>query len=299
MRAAVSVIGVAILVAVIPMRAVVDALARIQLSTWVVCAGVFFAGHYCNAVKLHFLLGRHETPLSSCVRAQYAGLVANLGLPGLAGGDLVRGAYLAPTVGAKRVALASVADRVIDLLSVATLVVAALPFAGMPVGFDVGVKVAWWSVVAAVSVAAVAVAVLWLRPDRIPPDVVAFLRSRRWALVGAVSISLLVQSTFVLVNVWLARQVGVTIGLAPWFVAWPLSKLIAVLPISLGGIGVREATLVSLLAPYGAPRAAVLASGILWQAVVTVTGLTGFLVTQMLPRRAPRPASIESPAAKA
>jgi glycosyltransferase 2 family protein len=87
--------------------------------------------------------------------------------------------------------------------------------------------------------------------------------------------------------------------LAPWFVAWPLSKLIAVLPISLGGIGVREATLVSLLAPYGAPRAAVLASGILWQAVVTVTGLTGFLVTQMLPRRAPRPASIESPAAKA
>ena len=36
-------------------------------------------------------------------------------------------------------------------------------------------------------------------------------------------------------NVWLARQVGVTTALAAWFVAWPLSKLIAILPISLGG----------------------------------------------------------------
>src|SRR6185503_12203037 len=37
MRAAVSVIGVVILVAVIPMRAVVDALARIPVSTWLIC----------------------------------------------------------------------------------------------------------------------------------------------------------------------------------------------------------------------------------------------------------------------
>ena len=80
-------------------------------------------------------------------------------------------------------------------------------------------------------------------------------------------------------------EVGVTTALAAWFVAWPLSKLIAVLPISLGGIGVREAALVSLLAPYGAPREAVLASGILWQAVLIVTGLAGLVVTQLLPRR--------------
>jgi len=104
------------------------------------------------------------------------------------------------------------------------------------------------------------------------------LTSRGSTLAGAVTISLVVQSAFVMTNVWLARQVGVTTGLAPWFVAWPLSKLIAILPISLGGIGVREAALVSLLAPYGAPREAVLASGILWQAVLIVTGLVGLLV---------------------
>ena len=111
--------------------------------------------------------------------------------------------------------------------------------------------------------------------------------TRRPALVGAVVISLVVQSAFVMTNVWLARQIGVTTDVPAWFVAWPLSKLIAVLPISLGGIGVREAALVSLLAPYGAPREVVLASGILWQAVLIVTGVAGLIVTQMLPRSTP------------
>jgi glycosyltransferase 2 family protein len=112
-----------------------------------------------------------------------------------------------------------------------------------------------------------------------------------------VAISFVVQSAFVLTNVWLARQVGVETPLVAWFVAWPMSKLIAVLPISLGGIGVREAALVSLLVPYGgAPREAVLASGILWQAVLAVTGLVGLIVTQMLPRLASVSAAVEAPA---
>ena len=46
------------------------------------------------------------------------------------------------------------------------------------------------------------------------------------------------------------------------------------------------AALVSLLAPYGATREAVLASGILWQAVLIVTGFAGLIVTQLLPRTA-------------
>ena len=96
--------------------------------------------------------------------------------------------------------------------------------------------------------------------------------------------SLGVQSAFVMTNVWLAQQVGVTTGIAAWFVAWPLSKLVAILPISLGGIGVREAVLVSLLAPYGAPREAVLASGILWQGVLAASGLAGLIATQVLRR---------------
>ena len=291
-RAAVSAAVVAILLSIIPLDTVLDALRRTSVWTWSASVVVFFAGHYLNAIKLRLLLGPAEGLNSACVRAQYAGLVANLSLPGLAGGDLVRAAYLAPLVGVKRVTFASIADRLIDTGTVLMLVVVALPFAGVPPGIARVIQDAsLW--VAAGAVIALIAGIVVLRSRRfsgLTTQISAAwttLMTRRPALVGAVVISLLVQSAFVMTNVWLARQIGVTTDVPAWFVAWPLSKLIAVLPISLGGIGVREAALVSLLAPYGAPREVVLASGILWQAVLIVTGVAGLIVTQMLPRSTP------------
>lgn len=292
-RAGVSAVVLAILLWIVPIGAVLDALRKVSVWTWSSSVAIFFAGHYLNALKLRLLLGGDERALrAACVRAQYAGLVANLGLPGLAGGDLVRAAYLAPMTGLKRVAVASVADRVIDTLTVVTLVAVALPVAGMPPGIAGVVQETglWLAAGAALAVAAMVVAMRLGRFAGLVDHIAtawAALAQRKSALLGSIAISLAVQSSFVMTNVWLARQVGVTTGLAAWFVAWPLSKLIAVLPISLGGIGVREAALVSLLAPYGAPREAVLASGILWQAVLIVTGLFGLVLTQMLPRATP------------
>jgi uncharacterized membrane protein YbhN (UPF0104 family) len=290
-RAGVSGVVVAILLFLIPIEAVVDALRRTSVWTWSISVVIFFAGHYLNALKLRLLLGPGPGLTAACLRAQYAGLVANLGLPGLAGGDLVRAAYLIPMTGLKRAASASVADRLIDTVTVLALVVVALPIAGMPPAIaNVALSAGVW--LAAGAAGALLAAVIVLRSQRFADvagnisEAWTTLVTRRSALAGAVVISLVVQSAFVMTNVWLARQVGVTTGLAAWFVAWPLSKLVAVLPISLGGIGVREAALVSLLAPYGAPREAVLASGILWQAVLIVTGLAGLIITQMWPRTA-------------
>jgi uncharacterized membrane protein YbhN (UPF0104 family) len=122
------------------------------------------------------------------------------------------------------------------------------------------------------------------------------LTASRTSLGLAIALSLGVQASFVLANVWLAQQVGVTTGVATWFVAWPLAKLVAVLPISLGGIGVREAALVSFLTPYGAEGTAVLAAGILWQGVLIVGGLTGLVLTQMLRRRVGNDSAARVPA---
>ncbi len=288
-RAGVSAVVVAILLSIIPLDAVLDALRRTSVWTWSASVVVFFAGHYLNAMKLRLLIGPASGLTSACVRAQYAGLVANLGLPGLAGGDIVRGAYLAPLVGVTRVTFASIADRLIDTGTVLVLVVVALPFAGVPPGMSGVIQhTGLWLAAGAVSVLVAGVVVMRLqRFSGLAATITAAVRAlmtRKGALLGAVVISLVVQSAFVMTNVWLARQVGVTTDVPAWFVAWPLSKLIAVLPISLGGIGVREAALVTLLAPYGAPREAVLASGILWQAVLIVTGVVGLIVTQMVPR---------------
>lgn len=284
-----------VLLTVVPIDSVLAALKRISLRTWTASLAIFFVGHYLNAIKLRLLVGRAFVPLGSCVRAQYAGLVANLSLPGLAGGDLVRAAYLVPVAGVNRVAIGSVADRILDTVTLLALAVIALPVAGVPAGIahqSPGLRA---SLVVLVGAALLAAAVWVLRRRPVFAEelvsIAAELGARRVDLTSAVVISLVVQSAFVLTNAWLAREVGVTTTLAAWFVAWPLSKLIAVLPISLGGIGVREAALVSLMAPYGAPKDAVLASGFLWQTVLVVSGLIGLAASHWVLRPATIPSS--------
>lgn len=291
-----SVVLAAILLRVIPLESLIGAIRRISIWTWSASLAIFLAGHYLNALKLRLLLGDPSVPASTCVQAQYAGLVANLGLPGIAGGDLVRAGYLLPIAGTARVAMASIADRLIDTATLLVLVAIALPFAGVPPPIERIVWAgSWWIAIGSLAGAALFVA-LFLMRDRIPAvrkitDRLAALTSRPGAIAGAIGISLLVQAAFVMTNVWLAREAGVGTGVAAWFVGWPLSKLVAVLPISLGGIGVREAVLVSILAPYGAPAEAVLASGILWQSVLAVSGLLGLIGSQLLRAGAPLAAS--------
>lgn len=298
LRAAVSAAVAWILFRIVPPRAVMDAVVRTSPGVFFASLAVFLAGHYLNAQKLRILIGAEHVTSGVCVRAHYAGLVANLGLPGLASGDLVRAAYLTPSVGTRRVVIASVVDRVLDTLTLLVLVAIALPVAGIPPAIAAVVQTGAWWFLGGAAAGLVAVVMLRLRAGENSSSRVgqawSEVKTRRPALAGAAAISLLVQSAFVLTNVWLARYAGVEVGVAAWFVAWPISKLVAVLPISLGGLGVREAALVSLLAPYGAPRESVLASGLLWQGVLALSGLGGLLFTTVR-RRATRRTSRPTP----
>ena len=79
-------------------------------------------------------------------------------------------------------------------------------------------------------------------------------------------------------SVSLAAPVGVHIPLAAWFFGWPIAKIVATLPLSLGGLGVRESSLAALLAPFGADPALVVASGLAWQAILYLAGALGALI---------------------
>src|SRR5229473_8095164 len=73
------------------------------------------------------------------------------------------------------------------------------------------------------------------------------------------------QLGFLMLTARLAVYCGLTLQLRAWLFAWPLAKLAAVLPLTQGGIGVREAALVALLSPFGAPGHLVLAAGLVWE----------------------------------
>jgi len=91
-----------------------------------------------------------------------------------------------------------------------------------------------------------------------------------------------VQGTYVLLTGLLGITCGLRLPLRVWLFAWPLAKIAAVMPITQGGIGVREAALVVLLAPFGAPAGQVLATGIVWEGVIITGGLLAGLTALLL-----------------
>lgn len=288
-RAAISALAVAGLVWFVPVTEVWRALGRVSLWHWGTALLVFSAGHAANAMKLRLLVGTSHASATRCLRAHFAGLAANLGLPGVSGGDVVRGAYLVPVAGTARVAVAAIVDRAIDGVVLAAIGAGALVAAGRPpvtVGARPAGAVALLLVLAAIG-AVLAARHLGRRSGRRPAVRAALkdLRDRPRSIVVAAVLSLTVQMAFVGTHVWLASKVGAPAALAPWLVAWTGAKLSAVLPVSLGGLGVRDAALVAVLVSYGAPADAVLAVGLLWDGALIAGSVGGFLVSDLASRR--------------
>jgi hypothetical protein len=85
-----------------------------------------------------------------------------------------------------------------------------------------------------------------------------------------------------------AQAIGANISVAGLLIATETASLAAALPVSVAGIGVREATLPMLLAADGVPRAAAIALGLTWSAIVLAIGMVGGIGHVIEQRRAAR-----------
>lgn len=270
----------------LPMEDVAKGFANISWTVFAAVLALFMMGHAFAAGKWWFLLERGFA-YSAALRAHFAGLAANLCLPGVAGGDVVRAGLVAKFTDVSKLAAASLSDRLIDMLALA--LVSAMGLLMLQSGVANGTLVA--QVVALFVVALVGI--FYVMPRIVPKIVAAVpklpasgfilkishefgsLGKRPASLITALVMSVLIQAAFVSLFIWLANTAGVDAPKGAWFFAWPLAKILAVLPISLGGIGLREATLAGLMTPFGAAAAPVVAASLIWQAVLIVAGLIG------------------------
>ncbi|MDP6719104.1 MAG: lysylphosphatidylglycerol synthase domain-containing protein, partial [Pirellulaceae bacterium] len=96
--------------------------------------------------------------------------------------------------------------------------------------------------------------------------------ARPFVAASGLFMCLLLQAAFVSLNVALGHVVGLDLDPRLWFLLWPLAKIIAMAPISFGGIGVREAAFATLVAPFASSELAV-AQSLIWQCVLITGGL--------------------------
>lgn len=272
---------------ILPIHEVWNTIRGIRPSLWLFTFSVFLLGHVLSSTKWWFLIRKGDMPFSTALRAHFAGLMANLCLPGMAGGDVVRASLVARGSASKsRIAVGSVVDRVLDSFGLLLLSCAGALFAFNGDGW-LDSPLVTVVIVFIVALALIPLFVLVVRKLPQKPVVeklrqaIDEFQKEPSTLFLCLGLSMIVQSAFIGLNSALATSSGIHVSPAAWFFAWPLSKLIATLPISMGGLGVREASLAALLRQFGAVPAQVVAVGLLWQTILYASGLFGGLTVFM------------------
>lgn len=291
-RVAVSITILGVIFYIVPFEAVLAAARNISPLLWIGSLAAFLAGHAFSAVKWRMLIGGGVS-LPSAFRAHLAGLAANLALPGVAGGDVVRAGLVYREADDKaRLAVGSFADRILDTIGLAVIAAAGglIAFSGgddAPIG-NIAL-IGGLAVAGLVGLFAAAVIADRKLAGSPPSGKIGRLAAKAAAaaaglarqpgkLAACLAISMAVQSLFVLININLARAAGLDAPVSAWFFAWSGAKIIAIAPISFGGLGVREASMAALMQPFGAPAGQVIAVGLVWQTLLYASGALGALV---------------------
>lgn len=288
LRLAGSAVVLALLFSFLPFSELRAALARIPTAVWLLSVPTYLALHLLGITKWRMLVNSAQGGLRmrSAVRCYYYGLFGNTFLPSLVGGDVIRaGLAFRLARSPSGVVIGSVVDRSLDVLALAA--VAGMGVLLLPRALDAEGRRVFWVLlgilVAAGVGAMIAGAVLPVRrfPYRLRRVLVKARRSVRAMLarpgqvVVALALGISLQTLLVLLSAWLGRACGIEIALTAWLFAWPMAKLSALLPLTQGGLGVREAALAALLAPFGVEPVLAVAAGLVFQGVIISGGLVG------------------------
>ncbi|HEX8551101.1 MAG TPA: lysylphosphatidylglycerol synthase transmembrane domain-containing protein [Abditibacteriaceae bacterium] len=260
-------------------------LARVPL--WTLGAGIawYLGGQVLSAVKWRVLLQARDTkiPLRRCCALYWLGMFSNLWLPGSIGGDAVRVWRLrAHGIGGGVAAASVLLERLTGFAALLSLGVLGLLWTQASIGVT---RLLWVSLAAFVAVPFLFV-VLRRARSRLDSklgrkligvaDAVAFYGGARGR--GAVAVSLILsfifQASQIALGIGLARAIGWNLPTQTFFWLIPVLALASLVPVGIGGLGVREAAAVALVGS-AAPAETAIAWSLLWQAVVWLASVPG------------------------
>jgi uncharacterized protein (TIRG00374 family) len=262
-------VSAALLAAVLLYADVGDVLAAVRDGHWgwfAVALAVMAVSVVLGALRWWLLLegaGIH-VPARDSIRPYAMSFVLNLLLPTAVAGDAVRTWVLGRRSGRLLgAAAATVVDRLTALVCLFAVGWAAYAVDRHAVPGSVLVAFAWVTAGLVVALALAVMAALGVRPlvHRLPERVARMIREswrivRGWAGSGqlvltVVVLGLVYQVLVIAVLVLAAKTVGVELPFALAAVSTPIVVLATLIPISVGGLGIREGGFVILLGQAG------------------------------------------------
>ena len=274
------------------------AIARTASVRWLVGALVLYATMILASAWRWGLLLRAQRLLLSFRTLTSSFLVAtffNNFLPSNIGGDVVRVADTAPAAGSKTLAATVVLlDRAIGLIGL--VLVSAIGATAGPRLIDAGPGVGAGMLWATFFGSSIAAATLVLMPRALPRllqplrvmhptwvderllrlgDALARFREVPTAIVGCFLGAVFVQLILVGFYLAIARSMHIPIGFLELALVVPISFIVQMLPVSMNGFGVREATFGFYFTRLGLPLESALLVSFMGAALIMIFSLSG------------------------
>ena len=217
----------------------------------------------------------------------FEGMFFNLCLPSSIGGDMLKAYWLAPNTAGRVLAGCTVlADRAVGLVGLCVIGTTALAARAFALSLTPTILLGAGLLVAALVAVSVGLRIWkWLagflpadgRLARLAEQLMPY-HDRPQVLRRSVGWGMVVQGLNVLAVAEIGQAMGLGIPLGAYCVAVPAVALLTCLPLSIGGVGVREGGLAWLLASYGVSEAMGVTLGLLWFLTAITGGMVGGFV---------------------
>jgi uncharacterized membrane protein YbhN (UPF0104 family) len=268
-------------IARIPLGEALTAAAALHPGVIALAIFLYFLAHSVNAAKLRIFLP--DLSLWQSWRFTMIGVLYGTALPGQLAGDAVKAVRLARMQegGDISAIMAAVAvDKIVGIFALLSLVAFAI---GMDArAFDPSIVAATVLALAG-AIAVLAGAILlpipaWL--GRFGPALAAWRRAsmQPGRLSYALLLGLAFQALCVAITALVGVQLGIELSLGAWTVVVGFSSIVLLAPISIAGIGVREATLVGAIGYLGGNEAGAFALSLTLLALTVIGAVAGLIV---------------------
>ncbi len=283
-------------------------LEMLPLSLLLGCAGLYLLGYVISTIRWQRLLRAEGIQLSlwRLGLVYFEAAFFNLFLPTVIGGDIVRGYLIYKMTRGHDAAIASIlVDRLSGFAALMLLAVTALALAyGML--SDPQVAFAILTIAACFTGAMLVILNRWLatRASGLLAvigfarfqaklqglvDALQRYRGHRRALAQAFVLSALLQALIIVTYYWIGVGLNVGVPLVYFFLFVPLITSIAMLPVSVAGLGVREGGVIYFFGKLGVDPATALGMSLVWFSLtlfVSSLGGLAFLVDARTAKRA-------------
>ncbi len=272
-----------ILISRIDSRNLLNIVRNVNPQILFLCSGIYILATYVSSIRWK-ILAFSRLSVSRLFSLYMIGSFFNTVLPGIIGGDAVKAYYLYRETGEAGISMASVfMDRYTGFVSIMMIALLALPFG---LTYIKGTELQYLLPVIFLGLLLGSILFFRMRLGsgiKILRDFYGFfdayrnLKEASPVILKGLLLSAIIQLMNMFAIYLITLELGASISFVLILIFVPIIVTVATIPVSISGLGVREAAFVILFAKAGLPSEMAVSISLLWFISVVIGSLPGLL----------------------